>query len=111
MFEIIGFGKANKSLQHSQPLNPVESLVVSSLKMRTAKSVMQAPSFKPELEFEVIKLVLLRERYLQRLETKLQEKDGKVDMAVIGIVDVLRDCSIEIVETIQTWERTQVKML
>ena len=76
--------------------------------MRTAKSVMQAPSFKPELEFEVIKLVLLRERYIQRLKDKLNTKGGKVDMAIIGIIDVLRDCSVEVVETMLTWERTQV---
>lgn len=74
----------------------------------SVKSVMQAPSFKPELEFEIIKLVLLREKYLQRLLTKLEKKSGKVDMTIIGIVDVLRDCSVEIVETIQTWERTQI---
>ena len=74
----------------------------------TAKSVMQAPSFKPELEFEVIKLALLRERYLSRLEGKLKSNNGVVDMAVIGTIDVLRDTSIEIVDTIKTWERTQV---
>jgi hypothetical protein len=77
----------------------------------SVKSVMQAPSFKPELEFEIIKLVLLREKYLQRLSSKLEQKNGKVDMGIIGIVDVLRDCSVEIVETIQTWERTQVSLL
>lgn len=75
----------------------------------TAKSVMQAPSFKPELEFEVIKLALLRERYLSRLDAKLKASQGNIDMAVIGTVDVLRDTSIEIVDTIKTWERTQVK--
>jgi hypothetical protein len=74
----------------------------------SVKSVMQAPSFKPELEFEIIKLVLLREKYLQRLSSKLEQKKGRVDMGIIGIVDVLRDCSVEIVETVQTWERTQV---
>jgi hypothetical protein len=74
----------------------------------TAKSVMQAPSFKPELEFEVIKLALLRERYLTRLDAKLKATGGDIDMAVIGTVDVLRDTSIEIVDTIKTWERTQV---
>jgi hypothetical protein len=72
------------------------------------RSIMQAPSFKPELEFEILKLVLLREKYLQRLVTKLEQKNGKVDMGIIGTVDVLRDCSVEIVETIHTWERTQV---
>jgi hypothetical protein len=74
------------------------------------RSIMQAPSFKPEIEFEILKLVLLREKYLQRLASKLEQKKGKVDMAIIGTVDVLRDCSAEIVETIQTWERTQVRL-
>ena len=74
----------------------------------TTKSLTQAASFKPEIEFEVIKLVLLRERYIQRLKAKLVEKEGKVDMGIIGICDVLRDSSAEIIETIQTWQRTQV---
>lgn len=76
--------------------------------MKSTKSFAQAPSFKPELEFEVIKLALLRERYIKRLHSKLKANDGKVDMNVIGMFDVLRDVSVEIVETIQTWERTQV---
>ena len=74
----------------------------------SVKSLTQAPSFKPEVEFEVIKLVLLRERYVQRLRAKLVEKDGKVDLSIIGICDVLRDSTVEIVETIKTWQRTQV---
>lgn len=71
-------------------------------------SISQAISLKPEVEFEVIKLVLLRERYLQRLQTKLRESKGKVDMGIIGAFDTLRDATIETVETIQIWERTQV---
>lgn len=74
----------------------------------TTKSLTQAASFKPEIEFEVIKLVLLRERYLQRLNGKLVEKDGKIDMGIIGICEVLRDSSVEVIETIRTWQRTQV---
>jgi hypothetical protein len=77
----------------------------------TAKSLTQAASFKPEIEFEVIKLVLLRERYLQRLKAKLIEKDGKIDMGIIGICEVLRDSSVEVIETIRTWQRTQVILL
>ena len=69
---------------------------------------MEVSSFKPELEFEVIKLVLLRERYLERLRRKLDRLSGKIDVAIIGLFDVLRDASVEVVETIHTWERTQV---
>jgi hypothetical protein len=75
---------------------------------QSRSSIAQAVSLKPEVEFEVIKLVLLRERYLQRLEKKLQESKGKVDLGIIGSIDVLRDATVETVETIVTWERTQV---
>lgn len=72
---------------------------------------MNIPSFKPELEFEIIKLVLLRERYLKRLKIKLDLKKGRIDMIIIGIIDVLRDITIEIIEIIIIWERTQVSYL
>ena len=71
-------------------------------------SMMNAPSFKPEIEFEIIKLILLRERYLKRLENKLKEKKGKIDLFIINLCDVLRVSTLEIIEVIQTWERTQV---
>jgi hypothetical protein len=74
----------------------------------TNSSISGVQSFRPELEFEVIKIVVLRENYLKRIAKCLVNSKGKVDMGVIGIVDTLRDCSIECVDTIQTWERTQV---
>jgi hypothetical protein len=75
---------------------------------RNSKSLTQAASFKPEIEFEVIKLVLLRERYIERLQKRLISCKGIVDLNIIGLVDVLRDVSIEVIETIQIWEQTQV---
>lgn len=69
---------------------------------------MQVASLKPELEFEVLKLVLLRESYIQRLTKKLEKENGVVDMSVIGLFDVLRGVSIDLVETIKYWETSQV---
>lgn len=75
---------------------------------KTRTSLLQAPSLQPQLEFELIKLVLLRERYIQRLRDKLDGPGGKVDINLIGLLDVLRDSTIETIETIRKWERAQV---
>jgi len=69
---------------------------------------MLVDSLKPEYEFEVIKLVLLRESYLQRLSKCLTTSAGNIDIGVIGLVDILRNASIEVVEIIAIWQRTQV---
>ena len=71
-------------------------------------SVTGVQSFRPELEFDIIKIVMLRESYLKRITKTLKENGGKVDIALIGMVDTLRECSLETVDVIQTWERTQV---
>ena len=68
---------------------------------------MQVVSLRPELEFEVIKLVLLRESYLKRLNKSLQ-KCKEIELTITGLFDVLRETSIELVETIVQWERAQV---
>ena len=78
-------------------------------KMRSANtSITRVPSYKPELEFEVMKLVLLRESYLKKLEKVLRTQKGEVNLNVIGLADTLRETSIETVEVIMTWERTQM---
>ena len=70
----------------------------------------QAPlSLRPELEFELFKLVLLRESYIQRLEKKLSESNGYIEIGLVGMFDVLRDTSIEVVETVRLWERAQLE--
>lgn len=75
---------------------------------KSNRSITNIPSFRPELEFEVIKLILLRESYLKKLEKLLVSNEGRVNMSVIGVIDTLRDCSIETVELIETWEQTQL---
>lgn len=69
---------------------------------------MQVASLHPQLEFEVIKLVLLREKYLIRLKRTLDESDGNIDLGIIGLVDTLRDVSMATVESIHNWEESQV---
>jgi hypothetical protein len=59
------------------------------------------------LEFEVMKLVLLRESYLKKLARVLKEQKGEINLNVIGVIDTIRDCSVETIEVIQEWERTQ----
>lgn len=82
------------------------------MNLSKSSSLQQVASLKPEVEFEVMKAILLRENYIQRLQKKLNEiktKNSSIDLSVIGIIDVLRECSIEVVEVIKTWEQTQVE--
>jgi hypothetical protein len=99
---------------------------------------MQNPSLRPELEFELLKLVLLREKYIQRLSNKLSADHEKalqtakavaraaklkskpkgfvepvlfvprVDIGLIGLFDVLRDCTVQVVEKTRLWERAKL---
>jgi hypothetical protein len=75
---------------------------------RTRSTMMQAPSLHPQLEFEVIKLVLLREKYLIRLKRNLDESEGNINLGIIGLFDTLRDVSMSAVESIHNWEQSQV---
>ena len=74
----------------------------------TRESIMRVQSLHPELEFEVIKLILLRESYMKRLEKALVSSKGRIDLGVVGMADTLRDVSLEVIETIQEWECSQV---
>lgn len=69
---------------------------------------MQVASLRPELEFEVIKLVLLREKYLIRLKRVLDDSGGRVDHGIVGLFDTLREVTIATVEAIRYWEQSQV---
>jgi len=74
---------------------------------KTTSSVMQVASMRPELEFEVIKLVLLRESYLKRLSKKLS-KAKEIELSMTGLFETLRETSVQLVESIRQWERSQV---
>ena len=81
-------------------------------KVRSANtSITKVASYRPELEFEVMKLVLLRESYLKKLEKVLRAQKGEINLNVIGLADTLRETSIETLEVIITWERTQMDYL
>ena len=75
---------------------------------KSKASISKIASLRPELEFEVIKLTLLRESYIKRLSKALSELKKELDISIVGLVDVLRDTSIQVVETILNWERAQV---
>lgn len=76
-------------------------------------SITNVASLRPEIEFEIIKLTVLREKYIQRLIQTLESipDNAEIDIGVVGQVDVLREVSIEIVEAIVMWERAQVCLL
>ncbi|KAJ8599096.1 hypothetical protein CTAYLR_008867, partial [Chrysophaeum taylorii] len=63
-------------------------------------------SFNPEQELETIKAILLREGYVKRLETALNEwlsAGGVVPDAVGDLFDVLRASTMDVVEMITKW--------
>lgn len=70
---------------------------------------MEVPSLRPQLGVELFRLVLLRESYLKRLNQQLKGlKTNVVDIGIIGLIDLLRETSIEVVEAIEGWEEAQV---
>lgn len=73
---------------------------------------MEYDSLKPQFEFELLKLVLLRESYIQRLRKKLKFNDkdvyADIDLSIVGLLDVLRETTIQVIETMKLWERTQL---
>lgn len=64
-------------------------------------------------EMEVVKAILLREEYIDRVKTNLDSqgsKFGKDQVAfddLIGLVDLLRSTTVDTVEAIQQWRRLQ----
>ncbi len=73
-------------------------------------SLMKIALLKPEYEFKLMKLIILRENYLRRLINYLKSSNGKVNIEVVGVCDILREVTIETVETLILWERAQVYM-
>ena len=69
---------------------------------------METPSLRPELEFELFKLILLRESYLKRLLRKLKGGKKAVDLSLVGLIDILRETSLQIIEQTKAWERSQL---
>lgn len=74
-------------------------------------------SLRPELEFEILKLILLRERYIKRIKHALDvqllrhsknKSTHVIDLSVIGIIDVLREITIELMEVMRLWEQYQL---
>ena len=57
--------------------------IKSNLGTTRSAGVQQVVSLRPELEFEVIKLVLLRENYIKRLKKTLS-KSKEVTLAITG---------------------------
>lgn len=42
------------------------------------------------------------------MQKYLTSSHGKIDISIIGLFDVVRDVSVELVETIVIWQRTQI---
>lgn len=71
-------------------------------------SLSGVPSLHPQQEFEVIKHILLRERYLKRLHAACSHAKERMTPEVVRFLDLLRIATIECVEAIDLWEQAQV---
>lgn len=69
---------------------------------------MEAISLKPELDIEVLKAILLRENYLKKLHSQLEKSNGKIDVNTVNLIDLLRESTIQTVQIIDSWEKSQV---
>jgi hypothetical protein len=70
---------------------------------------MEVPSLKPALGIELFKLVLLRESYVRKLTQQLLSlRSSQIDLGIVGLIDLLRETSIQVVEAIDEWEKAQV---
>lgn len=66
------------------------------------------PSLHPQQEFEVIKHILLRERYLKQLHVACTNAKNHMTPEVVRFLDLLRIATVECVEAIDLWEQAQV---
>src|SRR5690554_5003006 len=71
-------------------------------------SVSQIPSLHPQQEFEVIKHILLRERYLKQLYHACASAHNHMTPEVVRFLDLVRFTTVECVEAIDLWEQAQV---
>jgi hypothetical protein len=71
-------------------------------------SLSGVPSLHPQQEFEVIKHILLRERYLKRLHAACSRTKDRMTPEVVRFLDLLRIATVECVEAIDLWEQAQV---
>lgn len=74
---------------------------------------MEIDSLRPQLQFELLKLVLLRENYVKRLRKKLSGKGATaggngLDLGVVGLLDCIREVNVQVIETTRLWERAQL---
>jgi hypothetical protein len=69
---------------------------------------MELPSLRPELGYEVLKLIMLRESYIKRLDKLFLRSNGNVEMSILSVVDILRELTVQVVEGILEWEKAQV---
>lgn len=87
---------------------------------------MEVDSLRPQLQFELLKLVLLRENYVQRLRKKLLlslsgkgQGKGKLllssgkggnglDLGMVGLLECIREVTVQVIETSRLWERAQL---
>ena len=66
-------------------------------------------SADPVQEMEVLKTILLREGYLQRLKVMADAPNFAVTSEVVDLLDLLRLCTVEVVEAIMKWRRGLVR--
>lgn len=67
------------------------------------------PTADPANELEVLKTILLREGYLQRILQMTQRPNFTVNSEIVDLIDLTRLCTVEVVEAIVKWRRGMVR--
>jgi len=67
-------------------------------------------SADPAQEMEVLKTILLREGYLQRIRQMTDQTNFAVTSELVDLLDLLRLCTVEVVESIMKWRRGLVRV-
>lgn len=73
-----------------------------------AVSFQSPETTNPEAELDVVKAVLLREGYIQRLQQLIKRPAASVAPELVDLLDLYRLSSVEVVEQIGKWRQAQV---
>eukprot|EP00943_MAST-04B_sp_MAST-4B-sp1_P008431 g8431.t1 len=111
-----GISSAPQRLKHIQNAPSTGSPFLHSdrggvMKPHGGLSFQRTKSSDPSSELEVLKSILLREGYLERLHHLARRRGDQTALRgdVIDVLDLIRISTVETIEAISKWKRTLVK--
>ena len=102
--------KSNSKIS-SAPLDGLSATASTILSKRnnTNKSLSQNATPEMDAELFVVKSILLREGYLQRLHIIHKENGDSIHPSIPHLLDIIRMASIDVVENIVLWRKRKQK--